>query len=290
MNEVMITESISLREQLCTEKNTKILEQVGQLLTLPETGWATTEQVAIFYQVPENTIRYIVKRNQKELLSDGYKILSIKEFQKWHNATFQIPNRGLAIFPRRAVLRVGMLLRDSLVAKLVRSYLLNAEQQLGISYSNHAELQQMVQQLSQHSFQLIENAEELDKHANQLSSHAAELKKHATQLYSQTQMVKALVEEIYLNRRHVEQIELKTESNSEKIKALERLTNELLASEEGQYISEKQIEVLKKRVKAKGSPTKVWSQLKQQFEVTRYIFLPKSRFREVLDWLENYNE
>jgi len=35
--------------------------------------------------------------------------------------------RGILLFPRRAILRVGMLLRDSEVAKQVRTYLLDAE-------------------------------------------------------------------------------------------------------------------------------------------------------------------
>lgn len=36
-------------------------------------------------------------------------------------------NKGILLFTRRAILRVGMLLRDSEVAKEVRTYLLNVE-------------------------------------------------------------------------------------------------------------------------------------------------------------------
>ena len=39
-----------------------------------------------------------------------------------------VPNRGLKVFPRRAILRIGMLLRDSAVAKEVRAQLLNMEE------------------------------------------------------------------------------------------------------------------------------------------------------------------
>ena len=42
--------------------------------------------------------------------------------------TFEIPNRGIRVFPRRAILRVGMLLRDSVIAKEVRTQLLNIEE------------------------------------------------------------------------------------------------------------------------------------------------------------------
>ena len=41
---------------------------------------------------------------------------------------FVVTNRGVVIFPRRAILRMGMLLRDSDYAKLVRNYLLNVEE------------------------------------------------------------------------------------------------------------------------------------------------------------------
>ena len=42
--------------------------------------------------------------------------------------TFSVTNRGLKVFPRRAILRIGMLLRDSVVAKEVRTQLLNIEE------------------------------------------------------------------------------------------------------------------------------------------------------------------
>ena len=156
MEEFMLLESASLRNKLCKDENTLVLEKIGQLTTLPETGWATTENVASFYQVPENTIRYVVKRNRKEVESDGYKVLSYSMLKKWHNVTFKISKRGLAIFPRRAVLRLGMLLRDSLVAKLVRSYLLNSEGNQ--VQRNRYRLNQMVDQLDQQAEQLIKNA------------------------------------------------------------------------------------------------------------------------------------
>jgi hypothetical protein len=42
--------------------------------------------------------------------------------------TLTVPMRGLKVFPRRAILRIGMLLRDSNVAKEVRTQLLNIEE------------------------------------------------------------------------------------------------------------------------------------------------------------------
>ena len=42
------------------------------------------------------------------------------------NITLEIPNRGIRVFPKRAILRMGMLLRDSKVAQEVRTQLLNS--------------------------------------------------------------------------------------------------------------------------------------------------------------------
>ena len=39
-----------------------------------------------------------------------------------------MPTRGLKVFPRRAILRIGMLLRDSEIAKEIRTALLNIEE------------------------------------------------------------------------------------------------------------------------------------------------------------------
>jgi len=75
-------------------------------------------------------------RHKEELEEDGIfvakkdKLKEIKGLlQKVGNLDNSIKYAGsLTIFPRRAVLRVGMLLRDSEVAKTVRSYLLNIEE------------------------------------------------------------------------------------------------------------------------------------------------------------------
>lgn len=58
-----------------------------------------------------------ISRNQKTANSTTYQIAD--------NVTIVIPNRGVRCFSKRAVLRIGMLLRDSEIAKEVRTQLLN---------------------------------------------------------------------------------------------------------------------------------------------------------------------
>ncbi|MES9691600.1 MULTISPECIES: hypothetical protein [Bacillus cereus group] len=120
-----------------------VLEKVKGLLLLPNLEMATTQQVADFYEVPKQAILSLVHDNRKEVEGDGYKTLKGKELvnsleeyttilkRKGHcllesGDTIAYGNNG--VFPHRAILRVGMLLRDSAIAKEVRTQLLNIEE------------------------------------------------------------------------------------------------------------------------------------------------------------------
>ncbi|ACK88099.1 gp48 [Bacillus cereus AH820] len=111
---------------------------------------ATREQVAEFYDVPLETIKTVVKDNKEELNEDGYSVLlgrdvvdslksknNLKEIQTKpgkYTVTFSsgeelsVANRHNAIFTKRAILRVGLLLKGSEIAKEVRTQLLNIEE------------------------------------------------------------------------------------------------------------------------------------------------------------------
>jgi len=111
-----------------------VLDKVGSLTVLPDDVHATTEAVASFYNVPESTIKSAVKEHRAELESNGYRVVRGAELRElareMGNQSRELgPNtRSLALFTRRAVLNVGMLLRDSEVAKQVRAYLLEVEE------------------------------------------------------------------------------------------------------------------------------------------------------------------
>lgn len=123
----------------------EVLEKVKELLLIPSLEVMTTEQVADYYEVDYNAVKKVYQRNTDELESDGMRIEKMESFLKGQNVSFQkernkaiitygngitfsVTNRGLKVFPRRAILRIGMLLRDSVVAKEVRTQLLNIEE------------------------------------------------------------------------------------------------------------------------------------------------------------------
>ncbi|WP_369900555.1 hypothetical protein [Bacillus manliponensis] len=127
-----------------------VLEKVKRLPLLPNLEMATTQQVADFYEVGLPTITSLYQRNKDELLSDGMETVtgqSLKErlvAHKMYNVKIEnkpgyfavetsegfvkLAHRSNKLFPRRAILRIGMLLRNSEVAKEVRKHLLKVEE------------------------------------------------------------------------------------------------------------------------------------------------------------------
>lgn len=110
-----------------------VLDKVGVLRCLPDDMHATTAMVAEFYEVSSDVIRQTVKRNRDELDDDGLQVIGRSEVCDRLSLTpdelgMPATAPSLSLFPRRAILRIGMLLRDSEIARKVRDYLLNAEQ------------------------------------------------------------------------------------------------------------------------------------------------------------------
>lgn len=143
MNELTFTEDRNLRDNYVNHY--EVLERVKNLLLIPGMEFATMKQVAEFYDVEVKAIEKVCLRNKDELISDGVELKSYKDFLIRQDVGLEtvkgkvlltlengnvlsVPNRGLKVFPRRAILRIGMLLRDSAVAKEVRTQLLNIEE------------------------------------------------------------------------------------------------------------------------------------------------------------------
>lgn len=106
-----------------------VLDKVGVLRTLPDDLHVTTDMVAEYYEVSLDLVRRVVADNRWELDTDGYRVASRSGFESEFGSLSNLDPRArqIALFPRRAVLRIGMLLRDSAVARRVRDMLLDAE-------------------------------------------------------------------------------------------------------------------------------------------------------------------
>ncbi|WP_051860130.1 hypothetical protein [Streptomyces anulatus] len=130
--EIALTESRTMRAQAADRVD--VLGKVKALALLPDDMHATTDMVATYYEVPVKTIESVVEGNQAELADNGRHVLRGAELQTFAAPFGGVANlglspkaRSLAVFSRRAMLNVGMLLTESPVARQVRTYLLTAE-------------------------------------------------------------------------------------------------------------------------------------------------------------------
>ena len=126
INESALLESKTLRDSVL--ERTDVLDRVKALSLLPDGMHVTTAMVAAYFQVGITAIRSLVLDHRAELEASGYRVLTGSELSSFKELSgIQSHTGSLALFPRRAVLNVGMLLRDSEVARQVRVYLLDME-------------------------------------------------------------------------------------------------------------------------------------------------------------------
>lgn len=143
--EMMINDK-KFREQFAGR--IEVLDKVKTLLLLPKINVVTMSQVADFYGVPVPAVKMCYKRHAAEIDEDVTKMLLVTQMRDLTEVTpfyfrsfeqsktgatvvlkdgteISMTNRGVRCFSKRAVLRIGMLLQDSDVAREVRNQLLN---------------------------------------------------------------------------------------------------------------------------------------------------------------------
>ncbi len=146
----MITETSLINDRQLRERyisKVESLDKVKKLFLIPKMECMTIRQLSDYFDVGYEAIKSQYKRNQDEFDEDGvtFKTPSdfhifngsdrtVKDMNQQHgklvitlsdNIKLVIPNRGIKCFPKRAILRMAMLLQDSEVAKEVRTQLLN---------------------------------------------------------------------------------------------------------------------------------------------------------------------
>lgn len=124
----------------------EVLDKVGDLLLLPNTDYATKGQVVEYFEINIKTLESLMLDHKEELESNGMKKYKKNEILRnilkegnvknertravvtIGNETITINNTGLILFSKRSILNVAMLLRDSDVAKEIRTRLLDIVQ------------------------------------------------------------------------------------------------------------------------------------------------------------------
>jgi hypothetical protein len=167
MNELALTESKVMREEYINRDN--VLDRVKALILLPDNMNVTVEMVANYYEVDKKTLEKVVERHNDEFVSDGLKTLKGSELKDFKGYLQNVGNLSddikfapsLTLIPRRAILRIGMLLRDSEIAKQVRTYLLNVENNTTVEIKFQSLIENSnikLQQLNNQNIELLNQA------------------------------------------------------------------------------------------------------------------------------------
>ncbi|MFD5665529.1 restriction endonuclease [Streptomyces anthocyanicus] len=132
ISETVLLESPALRSSV--RDRTDVLDRVKALSLLPDGMHVTTAMVATYFCVTTDAIRQLKARHREELSSSGLRTLqgpALAQFKRdvlsRYPGGHPQPRSSLTLYSRRSVLNVAMLLRDSEVARQVRTYLLDTE-------------------------------------------------------------------------------------------------------------------------------------------------------------------
>ncbi|MFS0695892.1 hypothetical protein [Streptomyces nitrosporeus] len=140
--EVALLESRTLRAERMGRVDA--LDKVKGLVMLPDGIHVRAEEVACYFEVSTTTLKRLTDRHQRELTENGMRILRGSDLRAFHSDMMSLwkgeeagsyPQAAtqLRLYTRRTVLNVAMLLRDSDIARRVRTHLLDAEEDLRAS-------------------------------------------------------------------------------------------------------------------------------------------------------------
>ncbi|WP_327245345.1 hypothetical protein [Streptomyces sp. NBC_01320] len=143
--EVALLESRALRvEQM---GHVDVLDKVKSFVMLPDGIHVRTEDVARCFEVSTEVIKKVIQRHRGEMKENGLTLLRGSELRSFHRDMMSLwggeggesyPQAAtqLTLYTRRTVLNVAMLIRDSDIARCVRTYLLDAEEDLRAEYAS----------------------------------------------------------------------------------------------------------------------------------------------------------
>jgi regulator of replication initiation timing len=140
-----------------------VLDKVKALIYLPGGTEVTTEMAAAYFEVEIETIKKLTQRSADELEADGYRVIEGHELRDMKSLSgIGGRSRSLALFPKRAMLRMSMLLRDSVIARAARDEILNKVEQaivrdLSTTDGQIAHLRQMLEMAEHNKALEIEN-------------------------------------------------------------------------------------------------------------------------------------
>lgn len=168
-------------------------------------------------------------------------------------------------------------------------------------------------QMIREYFQLLENKQESEMSR---TIEGQTNRKYTEGCWLSGKLAEVIVEGIQQNREEMNRMHLELRDLKEEVKALKKLStgnSELSTTkysnpipksksasvaskieelETDSFIDKKQGErlqqIVHKKAKTQKERNQIWAEFKKQFEVSRYLHLPKARFKEALKWLRRF--
>lgn len=114
-------QSVLTKEQEGKINLVNLLKKYGDVV-----DYMTEPMVADFYGIGMEGIHKLSTRNKEELETYGYRVYKREEILKGQFVPLEnVPNRGLRLYPIKAVILIGMMLTESEVAEQLRSDIMN---------------------------------------------------------------------------------------------------------------------------------------------------------------------
>lgn len=138
-NSKEIIDSKEKREELVN--HIEVLDKIKIIPYFPKGLFVGINHASNYYKTSPSTIQSLLERHKDEFIKDGVKKIRGEELRNYqidvkennildNQGNYFIGNktRSYTIIPKRALLRIGMLLKKSEIAKQVRQYLLEVEE------------------------------------------------------------------------------------------------------------------------------------------------------------------
>lgn len=136
-NNILLESKTARNEQLAKFSNEQTLEYLNKAKSIIMAVWkgkgfCTNKELAEYYEIPYRTLKDLVKRHGDELQADGMRTIIGEEVREMRVQELVPRSKAskMTLHTPKSALRIGMLLRDSEVAKQVRNLLLNLTQQI----------------------------------------------------------------------------------------------------------------------------------------------------------------
>lgn len=137
-------ESKCIRNMTLDSVDYDFLDKIKVIPYLTKDMVLSIDQIANYYEVTNEAISTVIKRNREEFEADGMVVLKGEELKKFREeitmgqdelckvqnepCKMSSKTRHITLLTKRSLLRIGMILTNSGVATQVRNYLLNIEE------------------------------------------------------------------------------------------------------------------------------------------------------------------